>query len=252
VTTSDVIDRLVAELTASEAVRLHMVSVIWIGSRSHGIDVHARSDLDVQIVLDAPSGEATTALARILPAYPELDLSILYPKDVWNARGELDFQDGTKGPFFIPVLSAGRVMYGRDFYADLCMALPSDAVRASLRFTIREYLARLRVMAVGADSSAIAFKKYTMKFLKDALVYAGHLPLDDMPTTPNADIVRLACESGMLRTAPSQSFVAQLDDYNSPMAATARAAMVMHLEAIYDALDTASAAGRWVRPRPGP
>ncbi len=234
-TPSDDVGRIVAALAASEVVRPHLLSVIWIGSSSHGLDPHARSDVDIQLVLDAPTAEVTVALSQILRPYRNIDLSILYPKDVCNPFGELDFQDGTKGAFFIHVLSRGQVLYGLDFYATLRGELPIGVVQASIRFTIREYLSRLRVMALTEDKTA-SFKKYTMKYIKDVLVYAGHLPLETMTGVANSDLVRLARETGMIDGTIVGRLWDELLDYETPLELSARAQILVCLEAMYDTL----------------
>ena len=119
------------------------MSIIWIGSRSRSSDVHEQSDLDVQIILDQPDPDTTRELARVLADYPDADLSILYRSDIFDTTARLDFQDGTKGPFFIQVLADGVLLHGEDVYGPIASTLELPVVRPSLMFTIREYLGRL-------------------------------------------------------------------------------------------------------------
>lgn len=227
--------RRLAEAVASHPdIAERLLSVLWIGSRSHGLDVHASSDLDIQVVLDEPDARSLTALSGVLAEFPGLDLSILYPKDVWDWSGDLDFQDGTKGAFFVPVLADGVVLYGSDFYASLRTGLPADAVRLSLRFTIREYLGRLRVMALDESHPGPPFNKYVMKLLKDLLVHAGLLSSTAMVETPNADLVSLA--RGVL--APEfWSLLGRVADYASRLDLSDRARLLVALERLFDTIE---------------
>ena len=179
-------------LLESHVLRAHIVSIIWIGSRSRSRDVHEQSDLDVQIILDQPDPDATRELARVLADYPDADLSILYRSDIFDATAGLDFQDGTKGPFFIQVLADGVLLHGEDVYGPIASTLELPVVRPSLMFTIREYLGRLRVMATRGGEPTHAFKKYCVKLLMDVLVHDGRLPLVEMSGTSSADILELA------------------------------------------------------------
>ena len=52
----------------------------------------------------------------MLADYADADLSILYRSDIFDATTRLDFQDGTKGPFFIQVLADGVLLHGEDVY----------------------------------------------------------------------------------------------------------------------------------------
>jgi len=225
---------LTAAIAADPDVAARLVSVIWIGSHSHGLDIHAGSDLDIQVILDEPDVLATTALARVLAGFPRLDLSILYPKDVWDVSGDLDFQDGTKGAFFIPVLAGGRVMYGRDFYAQVSDDLQMGGVRRSLRFTIREYLGRLRVAALGVTDPGAPFNKYVMKAIKDLLVHAGLLDLADMVRTPNKDLVALASQ---ILPPDAHAILRRVIDYADRLDIAERALILVALEKSFDTID---------------
>lgn len=228
------VERLVSAIAADRDVAPRLVSVIWIGSKSNGLDVHAGSDLDIQVILDEPDVLATTALARVLADFPGLDLSVLYPKDVWDGSGDLDFQDGTKGAFFISVLASGRVMYGSDFYAPLRGELPPGAVRSSLRFTIREYLGRLRVAALGTTDPGAPFNKYVMKVTKDLLVHAGLLDLADMVGKPNRDLVALASQ---ILPSDAHAVLRRVSDYAVRLDVTERALVLVALEKSFDTID---------------
>lgn len=184
-------DLLLSRLLDADVLRDRIVSIVWIGSRSRPMDVHVHSDLDLQIVLDHPDDHATIELARVLVDYPSADLSIMYRSDITDPAGRLDFQDGTKGPFFIRVLADGVVLHGEDVYGSIAASLDLETVRPSLMFTIREYVCRLRVMAVRGGEPTHTFKKYCTKLLKDVLVHAALLPLTDMAGTSNAEVVKL-------------------------------------------------------------
>lgn len=229
------VDQLAEEISSDPQVAPRLIAIIWTGSRSHGLDVHRGSDFDIQIVMDRPDIDAMVALSAILPRYSPVDLSILYPKDVWDNRGNLDFQDGTKGAFFIPVLAEGRIVHGIDFYQGLRRKLPALGVRNSLEFTIREYLARLRVATIRNASHSFEFKKYVMKTIKDLLVYAGQLPLTEMTTIGNADLITMAKEAGLIWTDPSCE-IDDLVDYTQPMEAVRRAKILQALEETFDSL----------------
>ena len=168
------------------------MSIIWIWSPNGSRDVHEQSDLDVQIILDQPDPDATRELARVLADYADADLSILYRSDIFDATARLDFQDGTKGPFFIQVLADGVLLHGEDVYGPIASTLELPVVRPSLMFTICEYLGRLRVMATRGGEPTHVFKKYCVKLLVDGLVDDGRLPLVDMSGTSSADILELA------------------------------------------------------------
>lgn len=230
----DTVRRLAAAVASDPDIAERLLSVLWIGSRSHGLDVHTGSDLDIQVVLDQPDARSLTALSGVLAEFPGIDLSILYPKDVWDCWGDLDFQDGTKGAFFLPVLADGVVLHGSDFYASLRTGLPADAVRSSLRFTIREYLGRLRVMALDDSHPGPPFNKYVMKLLKDLLVHAGLLSSTAMVESSNADLISLA--RGVL--APEfWSLLGRVADYASPLDLSDRTRLLVALERLFDTIE---------------
>lgn len=219
----------------------HLLSVIWIGSRSSGRDVHAGSDIDLQLILDKSSAATSIALSEVLGAHQGLDLSILYVKDVFAADGTLDFQDCTKGPFFIPVLAAGKVILGIDFYSELRGRLTLPSAAASLRFTIREYLGRLRVMVVQDKVEPFEFKKYVFKYIKDLLVYRGFLDLNDMPFASNVDIIQI-CETASIFQPTVVAILKDSMDYSVDFNIERKCLLLEVLETAYDALP---APGSW-------
>lgn len=232
-------DRQVAQICAAieadSRISKYVVSAIWIGSRSTGIDVHAGSDIDLQLILDHPPASAMTALSELLAFQPRLDLSILHVRDVLAPDGSLDFQDGTKGAFFIPVLASGTVLLGSDFYSTVRRQLTLAAVESSLRFTIREYLGRLRVMVAQGESRPFEFKKYVFKYLKDVLVYRGDLGLEAMVLAANADVLRLCQEAGAVE-GPALALLEQSADYAMAFDTAQKAVILAGLEGAYDAL----------------
>jgi hypothetical protein len=218
-------------LVADQALARHLVALIWIGSTSTAFDVHVDSDLDLQVVMDEPDFQAVVALGKVLRGYRNLDLSVLYLADIVDSAGRVRFQDGTKGPFFMHVLAQGEVLYGRNIYPDLLQQLTLDDLRPSLLFTIREYLQRLRVMAIVGSAASFEFKKYTLKLLKDILVLVEVLPVGDMPTTPNADIVRMAQERFDFPKIIEARFV-ELTDYARNFGPEDEAAVLVEVEKI--------------------
>lgn len=181
--------KICAELSQHPAIRFRLDAVLWFGSASRNADIHNDSDLDLQVVMDRPEAEATLGLASILTGRNDVDLSVAYRADIFRQTGELDFQDGTKGSFFVYVLAGARTLYGTNPYRVLLDQLSLAEVRPSLMFTIREYLTRLRVMVVQGLERPFEFKKYSLKFFKDVLVAAGALPLAEMADVTNCDVV---------------------------------------------------------------
>lgn len=179
-----------SRLASKELVREHLQSVIWFGSLRNNQDIHGKSDYDVQVILDAPSPDLAAQIGEVLRDYPEVDLSIMYLKDIFDQECKMIFQDGTKGPFFMYVLGAGKVMYGRNVYAEAVQNLTLDDLKPAILFTMREYLSRLRVMAAQSPHDTSKFKKYSTKLFKDTLVYTGARPFEEMTGITNAD----ACE----------------------------------------------------------
>ena len=226
---------LCSRLAADSTIRENLIAVIWIGSRSRAQDVHEESDLDIQIVMNRPQAEVMLALSGILPDYPLIDLSVVYLKDVFTTEGGLDFQDGTKGPFFIPVLADGVVLYGRNIYAPIVGTLSIDDLRPSIMFTIREYLARLRIMTVQGDAKSFAFKKYSLKLFKDVLVYTETLHLRDMTAATNEKVLSMIDEKWKFRE-PAASALRTMADYSTPDTRDRQAALLDEYERIVEAI----------------
>jgi broad specificity phosphatase PhoE len=174
-----------ARLVENEQIRESLESIVWFGSVRNEQDVHSRSDCDLQIILDAPDFEVTMQMNQILEDYPDVDLSIMYLKDIYDHEGNVIFHDGTKGLFFVNVLAAGQVVYGKNVYADIVENLTLDDIKPSLLVTIREYLSRLRVMAVQEVNDTLRFKKYSLKLFKDLMVYNGAVPFRDISKITN-------------------------------------------------------------------
>ncbi|MDK3257013.1 hypothetical protein [Blastococcus capsensis] len=166
-----------------------MVSVIWIGSRSWATDVHAQSDFDIQIIMDRPDLDASLALADIIAVFTDVDLSIMYLDDIYGPGAVLDFQDGTKGLFFMNVLASGTVLHGEDVYGQAAARLTLADLAPSLTFTVREYLSRLRSMTLQGEPAPFHFKKYSLKLLKDVLLLAGRLDPQCMAHVSNQDVL---------------------------------------------------------------
>jgi hypothetical protein len=163
------------KLARNANIRRHLESIVWYGSSSKGFDMHPRSDCDLHIILDKPDYLTTLNLSKILDNYPNVDLSIIYLKDILSHNNKLIFQNGTKGLFFLYVLSVGKILYGRNVYKDIVDGLGIDDIKPSLSFTIKEYLSRLRIMATRNPNDSLKFKKYSLKLLQDLLVFDGHI-----------------------------------------------------------------------------
>lgn len=173
------------KLQANPIIRKRLISVIWFGSIRNKQDVHERSDYDMQIILSKPSAKLTLELNKILQAYSYIDLSIMYKQDIFDLNNNVIFHDGTKGLFFIYVLSEGKVIYGDDIYSSILKSMSISEVRSSILTTIREYLSRLRVMAAFSPNDTMQFKKYSLKLFKDILIYRGKVPLKNMSSLKN-------------------------------------------------------------------
>lgn len=203
-----------SRLAGDERIREHLQSVIWFGSLRNSQDIHDNSDYDIQIILDRPTPELATRIGKVLKDYPGVDLSIMYMKDIFDHQGKVIFQDGTKGPFFMYVLSAGKIMFGRDVYADAIRNLTLADLRPAILFTMREYLSRLRVMAALSPEHTLKFKKYSTKLFKDILIYAGLRPFEAMTTMSNSE----ACDGIMQAhgfSTKSRRALERVTDYES-------------------------------------
>lgn len=164
-------------IKSNENISPNIVSIIWYGSRSRSIDTHHRSDCDLQIILKKPNLNTIHELGNILENYPNVDISILYIRDIVDSTGNIIFQSGTKGPFFMYILAEGKVLYGQNIYQPLLNKLDSSKVYESLAFTIKEYITKLRIIATRAPSDTIMFKKYSLKLMKDIIAYTKVIPL---------------------------------------------------------------------------
>lgn len=194
-TSKELTKEITSRLTANTLIRANLKSVIYFGSVRNNQDVHNRSDCDLQAVLDKPSYALAVAINTILEEYPSVDLSVMYMQDVYNQKGDVIFHDGTKSLFFMYVLAAGEVLYGENIYKNIVSKLKLEDIRPSLLFTIREYLSRLRVMAIQQTNDTLGFKKYSLKLFKDVLVYLGEEKAENISRITNKsardDITRL-------------------------------------------------------------
>lgn len=224
-----VLEGLRSRMMVDPAIRERLVSLLWIGSAARDQDVHDNSDLDIQVILDRPDTAAMRALAIAFENHPLVDLSIIHLSDIVTNDGYQVFQDGTKGAFFVHVLAAGVLLYGDDVYGRLAGELPLDAVRTSLVFTIREYLARLRVMVVLRPESPFSFKKYTVKLLRDVLTYSEHLPLARLAHTSNQDIVELAADAWPMLAEGLPNF-GELADFSTHLSSAQQFEILKRLE----------------------
>lgn len=220
-----------ARLVGDPRLRPHLVAVLWIGSRSTDSDVHVGSDLDLQIILDEPDLSAVAALAAILRGHRNLDLSVLYLADIVDSAGKVRFQDGTKGPFFMYVLAQGELLYGRNVYADLLSGLADADLRSSLLFTVREYLQRLRVIAILGSGAAFEFKKYLIKLFLDVLVLDDVLKVSSVPRTSNVAIVELAARHFAFPQA-LQGHLHKLTDYSTTFSVEEETALLLAVESV--------------------
>ena len=166
-------DEICHKLASHPDIEANLVSIIWFGYIHNDQDVHAKSDCDLQVVLNKPDLKSIISMNQILEAYPEVDLSIMYMQDIFDKDHNLIFHDGTKSLFFIHVLAAGTPLYGINVYVDIAETLTLEQIKPSLLITIREYLGRLRVMATRDLDKPLAFKKYSLKMFKDILVFHG-------------------------------------------------------------------------------
>ncbi len=175
-----------SRLTANALIKANLKSVIYFGSVRNNQDVHSRSDCDLQIVLDKPSYALAVAINTILEDYPSVDLSVMYMQDIYNQNGDVIFHDGTKSLFFMHVLASGEILYGENVYKDIVSQLKLEDIRPSLLVTIREYLSRLRVMAIQQTNDTLGFKKYSLKLFKDVLVYLGEERAENISRITNS------------------------------------------------------------------
>ncbi len=220
-------------LSDNELIRQHLRSVIWFGSLKNKQDVHARSDFDVQIVLDRPSTDLTVELNNILKGYPNADLSIMYMKDIIDNKGNIIFHDGTKGLFFMQVLAEGKILFGDNIYADLVGKLDVKAIRPSLMVTIREYLSRLRVMGALSPDDTQEFKKYSLKMFKDILLFEGITELSRISKLDNNTTVTKVSNRFEMST-DARDALGSIADYGHVFSQSQVAALLTEYEKIVE------------------
>lgn len=224
-----------SRLVANDFIGSNLKSVIWFGSVRNNQDVHGRSDCDLQIVLSKPSYELTIAINTILEDYPGVDLSVMYMQDIYDHDGDVIFHDGTKSLFFMYVLAVGEVLYGDNIYKSIVSKLSLEDIRPSLLVTIREYLSRLRVMAIQETNDTLGFKKYSLKLFKDILVYIGKVKAEDISRITNK-----AAEEMMRLTYPfSEESLAALTDitkYDKNYTREAMARLLTDYESVVERL----------------
>lgn len=222
-------------LSENEKIKEHLESVIWFGSMRNQQDIHKESDYDVQIVLDEPSVELAGSISEILRDYPAVDLSIMYMKDIYDHNGNVIFHDGTKGIFFMYVLASGKVLYGRNVYKDAVSRLTLEDVKPSIEPTIREYLSRLRVMAIQSPGNTRQFKKYSLKLFKDLLVHSGTIPLEEMATIDN-ESARKVIELDNSFTKSAKEALERITDLESNYTDLEMASLLMEYEKMVEGM----------------
>lgn len=222
---------LCSQLVAHPKIQPHLESIIWFGSIRNNQDIHKESDYDIQIILIAPVYELTLAINSVLKQYPEVDLSIMYLQDILSEDKSVIFHDGTKSFFFMYVLAAGEILYGRNVYANIIRSLSLEDSKPSLLITVREYLSRLRVMAAQSPNDTQKFKKYSLKLFKDILLYKGLIPLESITSITNdsayTKILKLHIFSKESITA-----LKEITNYEKPFGEIQLAALLQDYEAI--------------------
>jgi len=207
-------DEICKRLTADEEIKASLQSIIWFGSIRNKQDVHSKSDCDLQVILDKPKYEVTLKVTEILEDYPQVDLSIMYLQDIFDHNGNVIFHDGTKSLFFIYVLAAGHILYGRNVYEEITDRFTLDDLKPSLLVTMREYLSRLRVMAIQSPNDTLKFKKYSLKLFKDLLVYYGEEPFKEMSVITN-DAARTKIQAMHKFSVESKEALKGVTDYGT-------------------------------------
>lgn len=224
-------ERISNQMIQNELIKKSLESIIWFGSIKNNQDVHTRSDFDFQVVLNKPTVKLTLAINKILEQYPAIDLSIMYLQDIYNDYGKLIFHDGTKSLFFMYVLAAGEVLYGRDIYTEAIKNISLEDVKPSLLVTIREYLSRLRVMAIKDVDDTLAFQKYSLKLFKDVLVYVGDKKPESMSRITNS-VASKRITSLYNFSAASQVALEHITDYTKNMSREEMAYLLFDYEHI--------------------
>lgn len=205
-------DEICERLTKDELIKNSLESIIWFGSVRNKQDIHAKSDCDLQVILSKPDYDTTLRLNAILEDYPQVDLSIMYLQDIYDHDGNVIFHDGTKSIFFIYVLAAGHILYGRNVYADITDKFTLEDLKPSLLVTMREYLSRLRVMAIQSPDDTLKFKKYSLKLFKDLLVYYDVRPFREMSKITN-DAARIEIQNHDDFSNESKEALSHITDY---------------------------------------
>lgn len=220
-----------SRLVAHPRIQPHIESVIWFGSIRNNQDIHKASDYDIQVIFDAPDYELTLLINSILKDYPEVDLSIMYLQDIFDDDKNVIFHDGTKSFFFMYVLTAGEILYGRNVYADILRSLHLDDSKPSLLVTAREYISRLRVMAAQSPNNTQKFKKYSLKLFKDVLLYKGIIRLEDITSITNESAYNKILQLHAFSTESIAAFK-QITDYEKHYNKTQLAALLQDYEVI--------------------
>lgn len=224
---------LCSRLVHNEIIKKNLESIIWFGSIRNGQDIHQESDYDIQIVLGKPSFKLTIEINNILKDYPDVDLSIMYMKDIYDQAGNVIFHDDTKGFFFMYVLASGEILYGKNVYTEIIEKLELEDSKPSILITIREYLSRLRIMAAQLPKDTLKFKKYSAKLFKDILIYYGDIPLRDMSKASNIEV----CERIIAQHAfsnKSKVALASIADYEQNFTQEEMAALLSDYEQIVE------------------
>lgn len=224
-----------ARLASNEVINKHLESVIWFGSVRNKQDVHAKSDCDLQIILNEPTYDLTLELNKILKDYPSVDLSVMYLKDIYDNKGDVIFHDGTKGIFFMYVLADAKVMYGRNVYAEAISKLSLEDSQPSILITAREYLSRLRVMPIKSPNDTFGFKKYSLKLFKDILAYDGTVALKDISKIDNVESYKKMLQRYKF-SGTSQEALSKIVDYQHNFTQVEMAALLQEYEQIIDGL----------------
>jgi len=222
---------LCSQLVAHPKIQPHLESIIWFGSIRNDQDIHKGSDYDIQVILTTPVYELTLAINSVLKQYPKVDLSIMYLQDIFDEDKNVIFHDGTKSFFFMYVLAAGEILYGRNVYANIIRSLSLEDSKPSLIVTVREYLSRLRVMAAQSPSDTQKFKKYSLKLFKDILLYKGIIPLENITSITNESAYNKILQHYTF-TKESTSALKEITDYEKPYSENQLATLLQDYEAI--------------------
>lgn len=222
-------------LLDDEIVKAALESIIWFGSVRNDQDVHMKSDCDLQIILDKPTYDVVVRMNKILEDYPDIDLSVMYLQDIFDHNGKVIFHDGTKGLFFIYVLAAGHILYGRNVYGEIIDQFTLEDLRPSLLVTVREYLSRLRIMAIQSPDDTLSFKKYSLKMFKDLMVYRGSVPYRDISKITNDAALADALATYRFR-ALSRTAIPHVTQYEEHFSREEMASLLCDYEVIIESV----------------